>query len=207
MKYNQKDLNRFWEKVDTTGECWLWTSQTRSGYGLFRLNGKIVSAHRLSYLIHNGHLPNIHVCHSCDTPACVKPEHLFLGTAKINSDDKMVKDRHNFTLSNEQVVDIRSRPVTITMCRDLANEFSCSPALIKRVLTGESYAWIPGQIALPPQFTGRSLTSEQVDEILKAFEKPYWGQVTELSNKYGVPVATISHIKRGRLKYSIPDTQ
>lgn len=84
---------RFWEKVDKTETCWLWTAglSRAGGYGKFRLNGKKISAHRFSWTLFNGEIPiNMHVLHSCDTPTCVRPDHLFLGTHIDN-----MADRHN----------------------------------------------------------------------------------------------------------------
>src|SRR5690606_11382225 len=161
MNPTPKDLERFWAKVDKTDTCWLWTSQTRSGYGLFRLGGKVVSAHRFSYSLVNNLDESLQVCHTCDVRACVNPEHLFQGTARVSSDNKINKDRHGFKLSSAQVADIRSREVSVTMCRDLSREFGVSPSEIKNILTGKTYAWLPGAKEIPPQFTGWKLTPEQ----------------------------------------------
>lgn len=86
---------RFEEKYipePNTG-CWLWTATTmRGGYGHFFINKKLTGAHRASWMIYNGELSLIgkNVCHRCDTPACVNPEHLFLGSQSDN-----VRDMHN----------------------------------------------------------------------------------------------------------------
>lgn len=204
------DLERFWSKVNKLegkDACWLWTSQLRAGYGLFRYQGKIVSAHRFAYSLENKLDLNLQVCHSCDTPACVRPSHLFQGTARVNNNDKNTKDRHGFTLSNEQVLEMRSRPVTNTMVRDLADEFGVGRSLVKRALTGEAYSWVPNPIELPPQFTGYKLTAEDVAEILVELENAKWGTQTKLAKKYGVTRGTISHINTARVLYARPDTE
>lgn len=92
---------RFWEKVvKTEGGCWNWTASTRhKGYGAFvyEKNGVVVQgrAHRYSWELHCGDIPDgMFVLHRCDNPACVNPEHLFLGTNQDNVNDMMRKGRH-----------------------------------------------------------------------------------------------------------------
>lgn len=90
--YTEKDLERFWAKVDKSGECWEWTSQTRGGYGLFWLNGTTVGTHRFSLFLAIGEFEG-NALHRCDNPPCVKPEHLFAGTHQENMDDMYAKGR------------------------------------------------------------------------------------------------------------------
>lgn len=77
--------------------CWLWTGRLRkNGYGRMKVNGKDERAHRVSWWIHRGEIPDdLCVLHKCDTRACVNPECLFLGTRKDNYDDMRQKGRHS----------------------------------------------------------------------------------------------------------------
>lgn len=97
------DVVRFWSyvKVDSPDSCWYWTGGgsrgSRRGYGAFWVCGKTVGAHFFSYLIHNK-LESLlargfMVCHSCDHPLCVNPNHLFLGTTQDNMNDMKAKGR------------------------------------------------------------------------------------------------------------------
>jgi hypothetical protein len=100
--------NRFWANVQKTDKCWIWIgrrtkqgygsfSGLRQGLGVFPENGRIsTSAHRFSWKFKNGPIPNgLDVLHYCDTPPCVNPDHLWLGTDLDNMRDKVRKGRQN----------------------------------------------------------------------------------------------------------------
>lgn len=77
--------------------CWLWNRCLgKDNYGLSVHNKKTIGAHRLSYIAFKGKIiNNLYVLHKCDTPSCVNPEHLFLGTAKDNAIDASKKGKYN----------------------------------------------------------------------------------------------------------------
>lgn len=124
---------RFWDKVykdgpvpehmPHLGKCWVWTAyRGPEGYGKFWARNDtntMMLAHVASWILHGGQSPgNLCVCHHCDTPECVRPDHLFLGTNKNNSDDQKRKGRDSHCikrgesngtsrLTTEQVLEIR----------------------------------------------------------------------------------------------------
>lgn len=98
MMTQSERLAMFTRRNEQTG-CLEWAgyrTHNGKGYGLVWYAGSKIGAHRAAYLEYVGEIPDgMFVCHSCDNPACVTPEHLWLGTAKDNSDDKINKGRTN----------------------------------------------------------------------------------------------------------------
>lgn len=88
---------RFWENVakGDKDDCWLWTRSSPNQYGRIDKNGRHILAHRLSYEIHTGETLTEAdcICHSCDVPACVNPNHLWKGTRDKNNKDRAIKGR------------------------------------------------------------------------------------------------------------------
>lgn len=104
-------MERFWSKVSKIESgCWLWKAAKDSqGYGHFWFNKRHCKAHRVSWELLNGPVGSdeIFVLHKCDTPSCVNPDHLFLGTNDDNILDHLLKGRSGKKLDEFKVRDIR----------------------------------------------------------------------------------------------------
>lgn len=146
----QSDIARFWKYVTKPigSECWGWIAKkTRFGYGEFYIRqrgvDKSVSAHRISWTIYKGKIPNgFLVLHRCDNPECVNPDHLFLGTYKDNMQDKIKKGRCNIThgennptskLSNAEVERIKELCASSVPQRKIAQQFGINQSNVSRI--------------------------------------------------------------------------
>lgn len=136
-------LERFWRNVTKTDGCWTYGITDAKGYGRMKIRGKFVLAHRFSFQIHWFDVPPwVCVCHTCDTPSCVNPDHLFLGLRVDNNADAKEKGRlpsgENSPvckLTDEQVRFIREEYKSHT-ARELSQKYGVHPVHIQRVATG-----------------------------------------------------------------------
>lgn len=138
-------FNRKWQLDPATG-CWEWQGcKNRKGYGDFWNPQGERLAHRLSYVLHNGPIPpGLLVCHKCDNPGCVNPKHLFLGTDKVNADDRAAKGRSakgerngRAKLTDEQVRQIRASTGTQAA---VAKQFGISNGMVWKIRNGAKRA-------------------------------------------------------------------
>ena len=136
----------FWSRVRKTESCWLWqgTIQHGGGYGVFYAKGY---AHRFSYEIHKGKIPDsLHVLHRCDNPPCVNPAHLFVGTHQDNRNDSVSKKRHSFgekcyrsKLTRANVLFIRRACLEGESQTVLARQFGIVPSAISHIVRGKNW--------------------------------------------------------------------
>lgn len=153
LKFSQTLINDFYESFDIsliTG-CWNWTKLTNElGYGIFRRDEirKFYDgnkyAHRISWMLYNGTIPNgLYVCHKCDNPLCINPDHLFLGTPKDNNMDKSRKQRGGVNkVTIDQVRQIKRRLMGGESTFVLSDEFDISERHIREIRDGGSRGWI-----------------------------------------------------------------
>lgn len=130
--------NKFWNKVNKTATCWLWVgAKSSNGYGEFWLAGRPQGAHRVAWQDTHGEIPGgLRVLHKCDTPLCVNPEHLFLGTAKDNMQDMLLKGRgfQKITKCQAELIKKDTRPRKV-----IAKEYGLHAGHVANIQLG--YKW------------------------------------------------------------------
>lgn len=126
--------------------CWDWTGhKNNGGYGAIKdssdHSGK--KAHRVSYELHVGAIPKgMLVCHKCDNPGCVNPNHLFLGTQSDNMIDMATKGRHTGKLTPEEVAKIRNMAGSDTH-KNIALLFGLSQQTVSGIINRKTWKHIP----------------------------------------------------------------
>jgi hypothetical protein len=138
-----------------TTHCWAWTGPARGGHGLLRYGGYYLGgenwyAHRLSYVMFNGPIPEgMLVCHRCDVPFCVNPAHLFLGDRLLNNRDRDRKNRHakgcrhgQSKLTEAQALTIRARIANGEGQASIARDFGVHRATVNDIARRITWAHV-----------------------------------------------------------------
>jgi hypothetical protein len=152
-KLASERLPLFWAKVDRSGECWDWTAALDiGGYGVFNIGARMARAHRVSWVLENGPLPEgSTVLHRCDNRRCVRPKHLYLGTMRENVADMDARGRRGHgwhptrkgqehqaaRLSDETVAAIRAAMAAGGKQRHVAARFGVSHTYVGMLVRGE----------------------------------------------------------------------
>lgn len=160
-------IERFWSKVDRDNgsvpahrpdlhKCWIWTGAKSNGYGVLGRGGRgtgVVRATHVAINISTGHLvpEGSLVCHACDNPSCVRPSHLFVGTAADNSADSVAKGRavapplhagsdcHLAKLRPADVIEIRRLAASGAKQRAIAQRFSIHRSNVSAIVRGTTW--------------------------------------------------------------------
>lgn len=142
---------------DPVTGCQVWQGAVSGGcdgsmkYGYIRVSGKSLRVHRVAYEIHNGPIPvGMVICHSCDNPLCVNPDHMTLGTQNDNMQDMIEKRRarhavgeaNNSKLKESEVLEMLSLSAKGASASSLATRYGVHPATIRKIVLGKKWAYL-----------------------------------------------------------------
>ncbi len=143
---------RFWAKVEKGEGCWNWTASTqKGGYGQFGIRALRVSNFKATHValwLATGEWPpaGVSVCHACDNPKCVRPDHLFLGTPTENMQDSSQKHRiqngrrhWNARLTEAQVLEVRRLKADGLRNCEIVRKTGLTDRLVSRIVTGSRW--------------------------------------------------------------------
>lgn len=172
-------------------------SKNRRGYGQLRYMGSPRLAHRLSYIVATeASLDSISgkmVCHHCDNPACINPNHLFLGTGKDNVQDMCRKDRHSGRLTAQDVAEIRASDASRAT---LAERFGVAVTTISAARSGATFRHIGGASRRGAPKGSRHRWAKLTEKDA-AFIRASDATAAALATQFSVHVQTIYRVRRG----------
>lgn len=158
MNIEQKDIERFWTKVDkkSDNECWEWKSTIlNTGYGQFTIKAiNKYSSHRIAYSLYNNEVINITdlILHNCDNRKCCNPYHLRKGTHKENMKDMTNRNRSykpngekhpNCKLTEQDIIDIRAKYIPRKYTQQkLADEYNLSIQHVSDIINKKKWKHI-----------------------------------------------------------------
>lgn len=205
------DYLRFWSYVQKgdLDSCWEWTGQLCKGYGEMRISRKKVLAHRYSFQLANGYMPQNLVIHSCDNPPCVNPRHLREGTAAENSADMTKRSRQAARANNGKAKLTDTQVQDIHKCYErgmtqvaIGKRFGVSQATVSSVLLGKAWGQASKQSGGKRNWQHRpvgannpnaKLTERQRNDIRDRYLKGE--DARTLAEEFGVAASTVYRIK------------
>ena len=216
-KYRKSAEKRFWSKVVKSLGCWEYIGNIKEGkYGTIGVGGKYnnknVYAHRLSFFLSNGFLPDdLSVCHKCDNPKCVNPDHLFLGTTQDNVNDMVKKGRQTFgsrnpraILSDSKIIEIINLWNNNETIKDISLKFNTSRANVCTIINRNSWKHLNIKVTKP--LAGRykfpkgedslvlRLKSDMRNELISKYLEGVSGRI--LCEEYNIGMTTLNRYWR-----------
>lgn len=182
----QQKFDSSYQIVSESG-CWIWTGAVnKDGYGVIQHNYKLYYAHRLSRLIAGDDIDGKTVCHTCDTPSCVNPDHLYCGTPADNVADMVRRGRINRIIPVDEIDAMinSGKPVY-----EEAARLGVSSAMISKIRRNNGVSSTP----VGSDVAGAKMTD---DDILSIYHSK--DSVKNLADKYGLNPSTISKIRLGK---------
>jgi len=197
-----KIRKRFWAKVLKAGAdaCWVWQAAKfrGAGYGIFYVDGRNWSAHRVSYVLAHGSIPEgKYVLHTCDNKLCVNPAHLYVGDAKQNAADPVAPNLHQHgrdhgmaKFSEEALVDVRRLSAAGVPERTIAKMTGVSASQVHRIK-------LAGGISAPEERQRpRKMDMGQAKEIRRLAASG--ARTVDLARTFSVSQSTVCDIVKGR---------
>jgi hypothetical protein len=142
MARKKNEIKDFWEKVEKTESCWLWTGdKDKDGYGRWWFEGRNFRAHRMSLMILGAKIqPEKIVKHNCHNPPCVNPEHLEISTQKENIADQLKRGTHSKLKYPDSVIEsiIKDHEELGWGARKLSQKYGVSSSQVSLIITNKS---------------------------------------------------------------------